>query len=119
MNVHYFDIDLLKHCTLHILNLGLLGVSNGSTLSLTIVLNLTYFLNRFFFNIGILRKKNPSNPDIPTNTPSHWCTGPVLHPRGMLLDMGVFGDVSGGYQPSLDKAFAEFETLEERSEGSM
>ena len=30
----FFDVNLLKHCTLHILNLGLLGVSNGSALQL-------------------------------------------------------------------------------------
>lgn len=34
LNLDFFDVNILKHCTLHILNLGLLGVSNGSALQL-------------------------------------------------------------------------------------
>ncbi|CAL1169044.1 unnamed protein product [Cladocopium goreaui] len=33
IDLDYFDISTLQHCTLHILNLTLLGVANGSTLS--------------------------------------------------------------------------------------
>ena len=32
MDLYFFNVSLIKHCTLHILNLGLLGVSNGSAL---------------------------------------------------------------------------------------
>ena len=32
MDLHFFNISLLKHCTLHIVNLGLLGVANGAVL---------------------------------------------------------------------------------------
>ena len=34
VDVYFFNMSLLKGCTLHILNLGLMGVSNGSTLQL-------------------------------------------------------------------------------------
>lgn len=34
VQLYFFNIDLIKHCTLHILNLGLLGVSSGSVLQL-------------------------------------------------------------------------------------
>ena len=33
-DLHFFHVDLLKHCTLHILNLGLLAISNGGALLL-------------------------------------------------------------------------------------
>ena len=34
VDIYFFDVEMLKHCTLHVLNLGLLGVSNGSALPL-------------------------------------------------------------------------------------
>lgn len=37
VDLHFFEISTLKHCTLHILNLGLLGISNGSSLSLALL----------------------------------------------------------------------------------
>ncbi|CAJ1425208.1 unnamed protein product, partial [Effrenium voratum] len=34
VDLHFFHISLIKHCTLHILNLRMLGVCNGSTLAM-------------------------------------------------------------------------------------
>ena len=34
IDLYFFDVSLLKHCTLHIVNLTLLGISNGSVLLL-------------------------------------------------------------------------------------
>ena len=34
IDLHFFSVCLLKHCSLHIINLGLLGVCNGSVLRL-------------------------------------------------------------------------------------
>ena len=34
VDLDFFSVSLLKHCTLHILNLTLLGISNGSVLTL-------------------------------------------------------------------------------------
>ena len=33
MDLHYFDISLIKHCTLHVVNLKMLLIANGSILS--------------------------------------------------------------------------------------
>lgn len=32
INLHFFSVTMLRRCTLHILNLTLLGVANGSVL---------------------------------------------------------------------------------------
>lgn len=32
MDLHFFHPDVLKHCTLHIVNLTLLGISSGGAL---------------------------------------------------------------------------------------
>lgn len=34
IDLYFFDVSLLKHCTLHIVNLTLLGISNGAVLLL-------------------------------------------------------------------------------------
>ena len=34
VDLEFFDVSILAHCTLHILNLKLLGISNGSALPL-------------------------------------------------------------------------------------
>ena len=34
VNLHFFDVSMLQHCTLHILNLTLLGICNGAILLL-------------------------------------------------------------------------------------
>lgn len=34
MDIHYFDISLIKHCTLHVLNLKMVLIANGSSLPL-------------------------------------------------------------------------------------
>ena len=43
IDLYFFNISLIKHCTLHIVNLALLGISNGSVLHLILIVTQVQF----------------------------------------------------------------------------
>lgn len=96
IDLYFFNISLIKHCTLHIVNLSLLGISNGS------VLHLILIATQVQFCLGSQPTSQHGN--------MWFCfvldLSQIL--RGMLLDMGVFGDTAGGYVEPLGEAFKEF-----------